>query len=119
MFPRKLIICGCAFVAFLLNTEAQDNASGTNKPVLYYVPHTHWEGAVFKTREGYLEMGLQNILRAMRLLKAYPDYKFTLDQVAYFKPFWNVTPKKKLTSAALSPREDWKSLAVWMSCPMT
>src|SRR5439155_12149860 len=35
------------------------------------IPHTHWEGAVFKTREGYLEMGLPNILKALRLLKMY------------------------------------------------
>ena len=95
MFPRKLIICLCALVAFLPYGHAQDKASATNKPVLYYVPHTHWEGAVFKTREGYLEMGLQNILRAMHLLRAYPDYKFTLDQVAYFKPFLERYPEEE------------------------
>ena len=65
------------------------------RQTLYYIPHTHWEGAVFKTREGYLEMGLQNILHAIRLLKAYPDYKFTLDQVAYFKPFLERYPEEE------------------------
>jgi alpha-mannosidase len=53
----------------------------------WFIPHTHWEGAVFKTREEYLEMGLQNILRAMALLKAQPNYRFTLDQACYVKPF--------------------------------
>jgi alpha-mannosidase len=95
MFPRKLTIFVCALVGFLPAIQAQDSASATHKPVLYYVPHTHWEGAVFKTREGYLDMGLQNILRAMRLLKAYPDYKFTLDQVAYFKPFLERYPEEE------------------------
>jgi len=32
-------------------------------------------------------MGLSNILSAVRLLEKYPEYKFALDQVAYFKPF--------------------------------
>src|SRR5207245_9825179 len=33
-----------------------------NQPqaVLWIVPHTHWEGAVFKTREEYLDVGLPN-----------------------------------------------------------
>lgn len=70
-------------------------ADAAEKSVLYYIPHTHWEGAVFKTREGYLAEGLQNILRAMRLLKAYPDYKFALDQVAYFKPFLERYPEQE------------------------
>src|SRR6185369_11558666 len=64
------------------------------KPTLYYIPHTHWEGAVFKTREEYLDMGLPNILKALRLLKQYPDYKFALDQVAYFRPFLERYPEE-------------------------
>src|SRR5437762_11630315 len=65
-----------------------------NRPTLFYIPHTHWEGAVFKTREGYLEMGLPHILKALQLLKQYPDYKFTLDQVAYFRPFLERYPEE-------------------------
>lgn len=72
---------------------AQGTAS-TERPTLYYIPHTHWEGAVFKTREEYLEMGLPHILEALALLKQYPDYKFTLDQVAYFKPFLERYPEE-------------------------
>ena len=51
------------------------------------IPHTHWEGAVFKTREEYLEEGLPNILKALYLLKKYPDYRFVLDQMCYVRPF--------------------------------
>lgn len=64
------------------------------KQTLYYIPHTHWEGAVFFTREEYLRMGLSNILSALRLLEKYPFYKFTLDQVAYIKPFLERYPER-------------------------
>ncbi len=57
------------------------------KPTFWVIPHTHWEGAVFKTREEYLEMGLPNIVKAMRLLREQPSFRFTLDQVAYVRPF--------------------------------
>ncbi len=51
------------------------------------IPHTHWEGAVFKTREEYLQIGLPNILKALYLLNKYPDYRFVLDQMCYVRPF--------------------------------
>ncbi len=63
------------------------------KPTFYYIPHTHWEGAVFLTREEYLEEDLDHILQAIRLMERYPDYKFALDQVAYFKPFLERYPE--------------------------
>ncbi len=58
-----------------------------SKKAFFYIPHTHWEGAVFKTREGYLEMGLPHILMALKLLEEQPSYRFVLDQAAYVKPF--------------------------------
>src|SRR6266851_1167918 len=64
------------------------------KPTFWLIPHTHWEGAVFKTREEYLEMGLPNILTAIRLLKEHPNYRFALDQVAYFRPFLERYPEE-------------------------
>src|SRR5215813_2042782 len=69
-------------------------AADPSRPTLYYIPHTHWEGAVFKTREEYLDVGLINILKAVRLLQQYPDYKFALDQVAYFRPFLERYPEE-------------------------
>ena len=48
-------------------------APGQDKPTFWVIPHTHWEGAVFKTREQYLEMGLPHILQALRLLEKQPD----------------------------------------------
>src|SRR5437016_8187874 len=66
----------------------------TNNQILYYIPHTHWEGAVFKTREDYLTMGLPHLLKMLRLLKQFPDYKFTLDQVALIKPLLERYPEE-------------------------
>lgn len=60
---------------------------------IWIIPHTHWEGAVFKTREEYLEVGLPNIVKALNLLKTYPDYRFVLDQVAYVRPFLERYPE--------------------------
>jgi alpha-mannosidase len=65
------------------------------KDTFYFIPHSHWEGAVFKTREQYLEMGLPNILRALKLLKQYPEYRYTLDQVCYVKPFLERYPEEE------------------------
>ncbi|NUQ70083.1 MAG: hypothetical protein HUU17_04610 [Chthonomonadales bacterium] len=63
------------------------------RPLLVVVPHTHWEGAVFQTREAYLTLGLPNILRALQLLEADPDYRFTLDQSCYIQPFLERYPE--------------------------
>jgi alpha-mannosidase len=65
------------------------------KDVFFFIPHTHWEGAVFKTREEYLDIGLPNILRALRLLKAHPNYRFALDQACYVRPFLERYPEEE------------------------
>src|SRR6267378_2113463 len=59
------------------------------------IPHTHWEGAWLKTREEYLDLDLPNILKALYLLKKYPDYRFVLDQMAYVKPFLERYPEEE------------------------
>lgn len=73
---------------------ATASAQVATKPTLYYIPHTHWEGAVFNTREEYLQFGLDHILQALRLMEKDPNFKFTLDQVAYFKPFLERYPER-------------------------
>jgi alpha-mannosidase len=76
-------------------SRAADPPKETKKDTFWVIPHTHWEGAVFKTRAEYLEMGLPNILKAMKLLKHQPDYRFVLDQVAYVKPFLERYPDQE------------------------
>ncbi|HVT95426.1 MAG TPA: glycoside hydrolase family 38 C-terminal domain-containing protein [Bryobacteraceae bacterium] len=65
-----------------------------DRDLVMIVPHTHWEGAVFKTREEYLDIGLPHILEALRLLKQNPDYRFVLDQMCYVKPFLDRYPNE-------------------------
>ena len=92
--PGFRVAASSAYLFFAVLAAAQTNKQSTNQ-ALYYIPHTHWEGAVFKTREEYLESGLVNILKAVQLLKQYPEYKFALDQVAYFKPFLERYPEEE------------------------
>jgi len=63
-------------VAGRLGPTASAAPPTTDKGTLWYVPHTHWEGAVFKTREEYLEMGLPTVLRVLNMLKRDLRYSF-------------------------------------------
>jgi len=95
----KLAPCAWALACNLLLGVSASWSAGPADPdgreVFYVIPHTHWEGAVFKTREEYLEMGLPHILKALRLLKQQPNYRFVLDQVAYVKPFLERYPEEE------------------------
>jgi alpha-mannosidase len=75
--------------------DAADEPGSSPRDTFWVIPHTHWEGAVFKTREEYLEMGLPNILKAMKLLREQPEYRFVLDQVAYVRPFLERYPDQE------------------------
>ena len=75
----------------------QRQKAAEKKPTLWVIPSTHYEGAVFKTREEYLEIGLPIILEVLNMLKAYPNYRFVLDQVCYVKPFLERYPEEEAT----------------------
>jgi alpha-mannosidase len=91
----RILACYVAVVVGLLWLTSSGRALGEDgKAVFWVIPHTHWEGAVFLTREEYLEMGLPHILTAIRLLKEHPNYRFALDQVAYFRPFLERYPEE-------------------------
>ena len=99
-FSRTVTCVAVSVLGFMVpsglsGAETSQPPPGTGgKETFWLIPHTHWEGAVFKTREEYLEMGLPNILTAIRLLKEHPNYRFALDQVAYFKPFLERYPEE-------------------------
>ena len=83
-------------IAALLPAQAADTVTADSAPQrAFIIPHTHWEGAVFKTREEYLDIGLPNIEKALYLLKKYPDYRFTLDQMCYVRPFLERYPSEE------------------------
>src|ERR1051325_2793352 len=86
----------CASLLVLMLTAGSCLAEDVStRDTLWLVPHTHWEGAVFKTREEYLEIGLPNIVRALTLLKSHPEYRFVLDQACYVKPFLERYPEEE------------------------
>lgn len=63
---------------------------------MYVVPHSHYDAAVFMTREETLEkVGHNNVLDVLNLLKKNENYKFTLDQIAYIKPFLEEYPEQE------------------------
>lgn len=96
-FPVFLIVLGALFLPpGALGAEPSGRASASKeRDTLWFIPHTHWEGAVFKTREEYLDIGLPIILKALRLLEDHPDYRFVLDQVCYVKPFLERHPEEE------------------------
>ena len=93
---KKLVLAVAVLLAVSSGVDAQTSPSAehASSAVLWILPHTHWEGAVFKSREDYLDLGLPHILTALRLLTQYPDYRFTLDQVAYYRPFLERYPEE-------------------------
>jgi len=79
----------------LLAQPALGDSTGANENTVLIIPQTHWEGAVFKTREEYLQVGLPHILKALYLLKKYPQYHFVLDQMCYIQPFLERYPSEE------------------------
>ena len=91
----RIFLFAALIVFFPGYSSLADEPKVGKKQTFWVIPHTHWEGAVFKTREEYLEMGLPNIVKAMRLLREQPGFRFTLDQVAYVRPFLERYPAEE------------------------
>lgn len=83
----RYVAIGCVLLGQLLSRGAGATDTDIMPERAFIIPHTHWEGAVFETREEYLQEGLPHILTALNLLKKYPNYRFTLDQSCYVRPF--------------------------------
>src|SRR5258708_40130034 len=87
-------VCAIVFCVLMVYPGVRAARAQESKPLVLVIPHTHWEGAVFKTREEYLQMGLPHILKALNILKTYPDYRFVLDQMCYIRPFLDRYPSE-------------------------
>jgi alpha-mannosidase len=94
MRPRAFLLASFATIFLAGLSRGDEPKAPVAKGTFWVIPHTHWEGAVFKTRAEYLDMGLANILKAMRLLREQPEFRFTLDQVAYVRPFLERFPNE-------------------------
>lgn len=59
-------------------------AATTNRgiePIIYLVPHTHYDAIWVFNREDYFNINIEFILKtAVELMKANPEYKFTIEQ---------------------------------------
>ena len=62
---------------------------------MFIIPHSHYDAAVFKTREEYLEIGYDIILDVLNLMKIDKTFKFVLDQIALIKPFLEKFPEQE------------------------
>ncbi len=91
--PLTLLAISMLGIALPLRAQSPD----PKQDILLIVPHTHWEGAVFKTREEYLQVGLPHIIKALSLLQRYPQYHYVLDQMAYVRPFLERYPNEVAT----------------------
>src|SRR5580704_5152346 len=91
--PLSFLAISMFGIALPLMAQAPD----PKQDFLLIVPHTHWEGAVFKTREEYLQIGLPHIMKALSLLQRYPQYHYVLDQMAYVRPFLERYPNEVAT----------------------
>jgi len=87
-----MIMIGAALLTFCSLTRAEPATQPAD--TLWVIPHTHWEGAVFKTREEYLQIGFSHITHALQLLQKYPKYTFVFDQVAYVRPYIERFPEQ-------------------------
>ena len=65
----RLRVVLCVLAGLMSERSVTAQANQQTKETLLIIPHTHWEGAVFKTREEYLDIGLKNILKALKLLQ--------------------------------------------------
>lgn len=91
------LVLGSLMTGGLWPAAFAERAAASSPGVLWIIPHTHWEGAVFKTREEYLQIGLPHILQVLDLLSAYPGYRFVLDQMAYVRPFLERYPDQAVS----------------------
>ena len=116
-FYFRLTLCLMSIIGRSTSACAQTSEESTDTALV--VPHTHWESSVFKTREEYLELGLPHILKALTMLKAYPEYRFVLDQMCYVRPFLDRYRLKWLPSENSWPRAGSRSPAARTRCATT
>ena len=116
---QPFLMAACASILLHHSSPADEPKPAQPKETFWVIPHTHWEGAVFKTRAEYLDVGLANILKAMRLLREQPGFRFTLDQVAYVRPFLERFPGEEADFRRFLAEGRLQLAGRSTSCPMT
>ncbi len=62
---------------------------------VWILPHSHYDAEVFMVEKETLETGYANIIGALALLRARPEFKFTLDQTCLIEPFLSAYPEER------------------------
>ncbi|HYA85332.1 MAG TPA: glycoside hydrolase family 38 C-terminal domain-containing protein [Candidatus Bathyarchaeia archaeon] len=67
---------------------------GINRPVVYLVPHTHYDAIWVFTKEDYFYINIELILKqVVDLIKGHKEYKFTIEQTFLLEHIENNYPK--------------------------
>jgi len=62
---------------------------------IHLLPSFHYDVVYLKSYREYLDISLQIINRALDILVADPDYKFTVEQTILVEEFWNRYPERR------------------------
>lgn len=62
---------------------------------IYAVPHFHFDLEWWKVKSGYATNSCRIMRKAVQMLKAYPHFRYTVDQVEAFRPFWDKHPEER------------------------
>ncbi len=60
---------------------------------IFAVPHFHFDVEWWKIDKLYSQDVEEILKKALKMLEKYPQFKYTIDQVLAFKPFWDKYPK--------------------------
>ncbi|MBT7166566.1 MAG: hypothetical protein HN904_27535, partial [Victivallales bacterium] len=60
----------------------------TPRQDIHIVPNFHYDVAYLKSHEDYLPTCMRNIIEALRILDAHPEYRFLIEQVILLEIFW-------------------------------
>ncbi|MBT7297864.1 MAG: alpha-mannosidase, partial [Victivallales bacterium] len=72
----------------------------TPRQDIHIVPNFHYDVAYLKSHEDYLPTCMRNIIEALRILDAHPEYRFLIEQVILLEIFWNRHPEHRDTLVA-------------------
>ena len=65
-----------------------------NRPVVYLVPHTHYDAIWVFTKEDYFYINIELILKqVVDLIKSHNEYKFTIEQTFLLEHIESNYPK--------------------------
>jgi len=85
-----------------INLDAETQALIARAPrTVFLIPFSHWDTDWHADYQAYSRQADDNILAAIRLAKANPRYRYTLEQVLFVQHFWQTHPEERPDLKAL------------------